>query len=159
MSKPLHLHIRPAVPADIDFILSLVPRLTAFGLPPWRDAGEMIAVDTQVLTDKLTHTPQDTVILVAEDEHNTPLGFIHLQTGNDYYHKVKHGHIADIIVSAEAEGLGIGRALMQKAEEWACAEGFRWLTLGVFAQNTRAREFYTGMGYSEDLIKYGKQLL
>jgi GNAT superfamily N-acetyltransferase len=47
---------------------------------------------------------------------------------------------------------------MGKGEEWARIQGFRWLTLSVFAQNLRAREIYKRLGYGEDIMKYVKEL-
>src|SRR5450432_3700334 len=113
------LKTRPAAKEDKDFIISLIPRLTEFGLPTWRDETGMIAVDTQIMTDKLLNNHSDTAIFIAEDDKDIPLGFIHLQAGNDYYNKEKHGHISDVIVAPGLEGLGIGRLLMDKGEEWA----------------------------------------
>jgi ribosomal protein S18 acetylase RimI-like enzyme len=158
MNRNSNIQIRSASTSDQDFILSLVPRLVEFGPPTWRDVSQMITMDIQVLSDKLMNGSSDIAIFIAEDETGTPLGFIHLQTGNDYYHHDKHGHIANIIVGDEGEGRGIGRLLMEKGEEWARAQGYRWLTLSVFAQNLRAREVYKRLGYGEDIMKSVKEL-
>jgi ribosomal protein S18 acetylase RimI-like enzyme len=158
MSINLNIQIRPATREDQDFILSLLPRLVEFGPPAWRDVPGMIATDRQVLRDKLNNGTPDTVFFIAEDEKGVRLGFIHLQSGNDYYNHDKHGHIANVIVAAEGEGRGIGRLLIEKGEEWARAQGFRWLTLSVFAQNLRAREVYQRLGYGEDIMRYVKEL-
>ena len=153
-----NIHTRPATIKDQDFIISLLPRLTEFGPPSWRDLTAMISTDTQIMIDKLNNRPEGTVIFIAEDEKKVPLGFIHLQAGNDHYYEEKHVHISDIIVSAEAGGRGIGLLLIDKAEDWARAQGFCWITLSVFAQNIRARELYTRLGYGEDIMKYVKVL-
>lgn len=158
MSKHPNINIRPASAGDRDFILSLVPRLVEFGPPTWRNVPRMIATDIQVLTDQLLNHPPDISFFIAEDEKGHPLGFIHLQSGTDYYNHDKHGHIANVIVAPEGEGLGIGRMLIEKGEEWARARGYRWLTLSVFAQNVRAREVYQRLGYGEDIMKYVKEL-
>lgn len=158
MGKGPNIKIRFASASDQDFILSLVPRLTEFGPPTWRDVSQMISTDLQVLRDQLTNQPSDTAFFVAEDERGLPLGFIHLQTGTDYYNHDKHGHIANVIIAPEGEGRGIGRMLIEKGEEWARAQGYRWLTLSVFAQNVRAREVYKRLGYGEDIMKYVKDL-
>ena len=158
MSTNSVIRIRSASFSDRDFILSLVPRLVEFGPPSWRDVSQMITTDIQVLRDTLTNPSPDTAFFIAEDENGIPLGFIHLQTGTDYYHHARHGHIANLIVAREGEGRGIGRLLMEKGEEWARAQGFRWLTLSVFAQNMRARDVYERSGYGEDMMKYVKEL-
>lgn len=154
----LDVRIRPAEKSDKEFVLSLVPRLAEFGPPAWRDAAQMTGVDERVLDDKFVNQPAGTYIFIAEDETGASLGFIHLQTGTDYYNSEAHGHVADIIVAPAGEGRGVGRALMEKGEQWARNRGFRWLTLSVFAQNVRARELYARFGYGEDIMKYVKEL-
>lgn len=152
------MKIRPAEHSDKDFILSLLPRLVEFGPPSWRNPAQMTAADTEVLERVLTTNPSGTVVLVAEDESGTPLGFIHLNTSRDYYTHEAHGHISDIAVASAGEGRGVGRALMAAAEEWARNQGYRWLTLSVFAQNLRARKLYEELGYRVDMMKYLKEV-
>lgn len=118
----------------------------------------MTAKDIEIINDRLHNSPPETAVFIAEDEHGTSLGFIHLTTGTDYYFEDKHGHISDIIVAPEGEGQGIGSRLMAKAEEWARSSGYRRLSLSVFAQNLRAREVYERLGYGADIIKYVKDL-
>jgi ribosomal protein S18 acetylase RimI-like enzyme len=118
----------------------------------------MITTDIQVLTSLLNNQSPDTALFIAEDEDGHPLGFIHLQTGTDYYYHEKHGYISNIIVAPGGEGHGIGRLLMEKGEEWARAQGYRWVTLNMFAQNARAREVYKRLGYGEDIMRYVKEL-
>lgn len=152
------IKIRVARKDDKDFIVSLVPRLTEFNLPSWREAKQMNSVDTEVLSRVLLTNPPESIIFVAEDSDNNRLGFIHLNVSDDYYVSEKHGHISDIIVAPEGEGRGVGKALMAAGEEWARKQGFKWLTLNVFSHNERARKLYEKMGYGEDTIKYLKQL-
>jgi len=154
-----NIQTRSASVGDKEFIISLLPRLAEFGPPSWRDAAQMTATDTQVLSDRLLNQPPGTAIFIAEDDKGVALGFIHLQTGTDYYNHEEHGHIADIVVAPEGEGRGIGRVLIEKGEEWARSQGYRWLTLSVFAQNLRAREIYKRLGYGEDMMKYVKELV
>lgn len=158
MSTNSNIRVRPASTTDQNFILSLIPRLIEFGPPSWRHIPQMITTDIQVLTSLLNNQSPDTAFFIAEDVNGHPLGLIHLQTGTDYYDHEKHGCISNIIVAPEGEGRGIGRMLMEKGEEWARAQGYRGLTLSVFAQNLRAREVYKRLGYGEDIIRYVKEL-
>jgi ribosomal protein S18 acetylase RimI-like enzyme len=158
MIKNSGIRTRPASISDKEFIISLLPRLIEFDPPPWRDGAQMIAVDIQVLSDAIMNPPAGSAIFIAEDDKGVALGFIHLETASEYYNHDKQGHIANIIVASEGEGRGIGRVLMEQGEEWARLQGFRWLTLHVFAQNLRAREFYERLGYGEDIMKYVKEV-
>ena len=159
MSMNSDIRIRPASSGDKEFILSLLPRLVEFGPPSWRDAAQMTATDTQVLSDRLLNQPPGTAIFIAEDADGAALGFIHLHPGTDYYNREDYGYIADVVVAPGNEGRGIGRVLIEKGEEWARAQGYRWLSLSVFAQNLRAREVYKRLGYGEDIMKYVKELI
>lgn len=158
MSTNSIVQTRPASISDKEFILSLLPRLEEFGPPSWRNVTQMLAIDIQMVSDALMNTSSGTVFFIAEDDQGIALGFIHLQTGKDYYYHEAHAHIANMIVAPEGEGRGTGRVLIEKGEEWARSQGFRWLTLSVFAQNIRAREVYQRLGYGEDIMKYVKEL-
>lgn len=152
------VRIRPASPSDREFVISLMPRLVEFGPPAWRDPAQMTAHDTRVITESLLDPKSGAAVLIAEDSDGTPLGFIHLHAATEHYIHEEHGHVEDIIVAPAGEGRGVGRALLEKAEEWARSRGYRWLTLNVFAENLRAREVYKRLGYGEDMVKYVKEL-
>jgi len=55
--------------------------------------------------------------------------------------------VADVAVSPAMQGLGIGRLLMERAQDRARAEGYRMLSLYVLADNSRAIGFYRRLGY------------
>jgi ribosomal protein S18 acetylase RimI-like enzyme len=68
------------------------------------------------------------------------------------------GYISDLAVDKDFEGRGIGRMLLETAEDWARTKGYRLLTLYVFATNARAQHVFEKSGFSRDLIKYAKEL-
>src|SRR5829696_8572749 len=109
MALDSDIRIRPASAGDVDFVTSLVPRLVEFGPPAWRDSQQMTATDARVLSERLLEQTPGTAVFIAEGAGGTPLGFIHLQTGTDYYNREEHGHIGDVIVAPAGEGRGIGR--------------------------------------------------
>lgn len=154
----LNIKVRNARIEDKEFILSLLPRLTEFELPAWREPKQMNSADEEVLSRALLTNPPEAAIFVAEDGDSARLGFIHLNVSTDYYTREKHGHVSDIVVAPAGEGRGVGKTLMLAGEEWAQSRGFRWLTLNVFAHNFRARTLYEKLGYQEDTVKYLKEL-
>ena len=153
-----NLHIRPATSDDIEFVVALLPRRVEFGPPDRRDPGLMMATDREVLTDAIGKPLPATEVLIVQGGSGERLGFIHLTTLTDYYTRQPHGHIADLVVAPEGEGKGIARVLMKAGEAWATRQGFEWITLSVFAQNTHAREVYEGLGYGQDVMRYVKVL-
>lgn len=150
--------IRPAQPTDHEFILSLVPRFSSFDLPPGRTREQLDRANHQALTAKLTAQAAGTATMIAQDAVGVGLGFIHLQTKTDSFTGEPHGHISDIAVAADGEGRGVGQALMRAAEAWARQQGYQLLTLHVFASNMRARRFYAGLGWSEEILTCAKEL-
>ncbi|MBO0721320.1 MAG: GNAT family N-acetyltransferase, partial [Blastocatellia bacterium] len=86
----------------------------------------------------------------------TSLGFIHLHSSIDFFTLEEHGHISVLAVTPSGEGRGVGRTLMEAAEEWARRQGYRLLTLNAFVENHRARKLYHKLGYEEEMIKYLK---
>jgi len=95
---------------------------------------------------------------VAVDPSGKPCGFIHLTLQPDYYTGELNAHITDIVVIAEAEGQGVGKLLMERADEWAREKHARWITLNAFEGNTHARKVYEKAGYEIEWIRYLKQL-
>lgn len=150
--------VRRAARADREAILELVPRLVAFGPPAWRDAAAMSATDGKVIAAALESSGEDPIVLVAVTARNSVTGFIHLRSAIDYYTERKHGHVADIVVAEAYEGRGIGRQLLAAADAWARAQHYKWLTLGVFSENTRAVQLYEQAGFKKDILRLLKPL-
>lgn len=151
------IRIRPAVRLDRDWVLLLAPRLHEFGPPPFRDVSTMDAAVAREIQAGFDRPGPETAILVAEDS-GSPAGFVFLVTDRDYFTGEAHGHISDLVVSPEAEGRGVGRALLAASEEWASGRGYRFLTLNVFEENRRARTLYEKAGYTPEMTKFVKEL-
>ena len=150
------INVRPATADDLPFILSLVPRLVAFDMPPWRDADAVRASSEDLLRQAVTTPPAGSVVLLASS-HNEPLGFVHLETTPEFFTGEPQGYVANLAVKETGEGKGVGKALMEAAEAWTRAQGMRHLTLYVFAGNARARTFYARLGFEEDSLKLVKK--
>ena len=151
------IRIRPYEPGDRDFILSLVGRFSGFELPAWRRAEDVDRTNRTSLAEALEEPDPGSAFLLAEEE-NIPAGFIHLQAQSDYFSGEAHGYISDVAVAPDFEGRGVGRLLLDTAEDWARSKGYSLLTLYVFAGNTHARRVYERFGFQEEVIKYGKIL-
>jgi GNAT superfamily N-acetyltransferase len=152
------IDIRPATIDDAEWILPLSARLHDFGPPAWRPREEMDAAVAASIEAALQAPEEGQVILVAQDEHGDPLGFVHVHSAVDYFTHETHSHISDLAIEREAEGRGVGRALMGAAESWAASRGHRLLTLNVFDANHRARRLYERLGYLPDTTKLVKVL-
>ena len=84
-------------------------------------------------------------VLVAERE-GMVLGYIHGQP----YRTLYHAPVAKVLalsVARDAQGGGVGRALLARLEDWARAAGFSgvWLSSGM--ERAGAHVFYERCGY------------
>jgi GNAT superfamily N-acetyltransferase len=152
------VRVRPATKADRRFIVSVVPRLRAFGDPPLRPAAALDRAERRALERALAVPSRDTTLLVAELDDTGPAGVAYAETSIDYFTGERHGHLAILAVAASGEGQGVGRALLSAVETWATERGYRFITLNVFDGNKRARAVYERAGYWPDTIRYAKEL-
>lgn len=144
------IHVRPYVPADREFLLSLAPRL-AIGIPPWRDPQKMIATARDWIAESIEQHGQKTMVFVAEDEPGERLGFATV-SHSTHFTGVKQAYIGELASSETAEGRGTGKALVLACEQWAREQGYTILSLTTGAANERALGFYRHLGYLDEDI-------
>jgi GNAT superfamily N-acetyltransferase len=70
----------------------------------------------------------------------------------------RYAVVDDVVIKREFRRTGIGRALMEKAHEWALAEGAGSIELNVWEFNQEAIEFYKTLGYETASRKMSKRL-
>ncbi|MGC4105065.1 MAG: GNAT family N-acetyltransferase [Thermomicrobiales bacterium] len=89
--------------------------------------------------------------LVADDERSL-LGVCHVGPDRDADDSVRHGcgEVALIYVLPEAQGRGVGRALLDEACDAMLDLGFTEARLWVLADNAPAIAFYERMGWRAD---------
>lgn len=148
---------RIATPDDLPFLQGLVPRLRGFGPAPLRPARAMDEAEQRAFADALNAPDPGDCVVIAE-LNRVPAGAAMFEEQRDYFTGETHGHLSIIIVEGDAEGRGVGKALLDAAEAWARDRGHRFITLNVFDGNQRARAFYERNGWRPDAVKYLKEL-
>jgi ribosomal protein S18 acetylase RimI-like enzyme len=149
--------IRVANEHDRTFIFELSPRLAEVAVLKWHSDEVVQKMQDEYITEMLikTSTPQTT--LIAEKD-SISLGFIHARSHIDSISGETCGTVPLLAVSPEAQGLGIGKLLVESAENWAKNLGYRLLHLEVFAQNNGAYNFYQKQGFEAETIHMIKPL-
>ena len=150
------IRVRPYIPSDREFVLSLAPRL-AIGIPSWRDPQKMIVSAQGWITGSIEQHGKKTMVFVAENEQGERLGFA---TVSHSIHFTGEGqaYIGELVTFEEAERHGVGKALAQTCEQWAREQGYRILSLATGAANERALGFYRHMGYLNEDVTLVKLL-
>ena len=149
--------IRSATPADRDFLAGLAERLADFDRPTWRSHEEIAEGDRRALFEAIDHPQPGTELFVAELD-GVAAGCLLMWTLEDYFSQQWHAHVSVIAVTKDAEGHGVGRALMEYAEAWARKRGHTSITLSVFEGNRRAQALYERVGYAVEMRRMIKRL-
>lgn len=89
---------------------------------------------------RLAEMPDDVITL---GPIGAPLGFIALRDGEIY----------QLFLSSSARGTGAAKTLMQAGENRLRADGVKQTRFECIPENTRARAFYTKMGWQEGGIE------
>ena len=160
-----------ARPSDRQFVLDLADRLVAFDVPPWREKPELVAGDRRALEQWFARLRQSSHLRqgsggqagAAEDDGEAmyvaeldgrPAGCAYLVTLIDYFNERPHAHLSVLAVSADAEGVGVGTALIDRSVAWAKERGSDRLTLSALVTNSRARALYERKGFGGEYIRY-----
>jgi ribosomal protein S18 acetylase RimI-like enzyme len=74
------------------------------------------------------------------------------------YKKITYGHIPDVFIKEGYRGQGIGKKLLQFAENFLKEKGCDYIELAVRAKNTGAHQLYLELGFEDDLIEMLKKV-
>jgi ribosomal protein S18 acetylase RimI-like enzyme len=134
--------------AGICAVLSEVDALHREALPQvFRDPGTVVrsrAYIASIVED------ENAGLWVAEDEGQI-VGLLNVSARETRDLPIlvprRYAVIENLAVAAAYRRRGIGRALMQVADDWALAKGIEQVELHVYEFNEGARAFYEALGY------------
>jgi GNAT superfamily N-acetyltransferase len=89
----------------------------------------------------------DARLLVAQRAERLVVGWIHVQA-TYMLEADPRAAIWGLVVSEAARGTGVGRALVEAAEDWAIRLGFDAIAVNSNAMRERTRGFYEHLGYA-----------
>jgi ribosomal protein S18 acetylase RimI-like enzyme len=96
-------------------------------------------------------------VFVALSDTGEPLGFATVSE-ETHFTGESQAYIGELATMPEAEGTGVGKALVLACEAWARGCGLRILSLSTGAANARALGFYRHLGFAEEDVKLVKIL-
>jgi ribosomal protein S18 acetylase RimI-like enzyme len=154
--------IREYNPEDIHQLEECFIELQEFErrIEPRRIEGKVVAKKyLQHMFEKCAQTQGKVFVLEA---HDKVAGFVSvwakLKVNGLVNEESEVAYISDLIVMAAYRGQGWGRALLQRAEDYALAQGATMLGIGVLAENTQARGLYNDFGFRENQVEFLKLL-
>lgn len=150
--------IKAAVNDDLPQILALLPELTDFDVPQYRNPDHLWQGDVALLKQCLAGDAPDTHTLLAVDAESNVCGVSIYTMRPELLSSEPSAHLEVLAVDPNCRGQGIGRALIDATESGAKGLGAKSLTLHVFAKNTRARGLYTAANFEEELLRCYKPI-
>jgi ribosomal protein S18 acetylase RimI-like enzyme len=97
--------------------------------------------------------------LVAKTKEGTPAGFVWVaRTHNDSTGQLE-ASLLNQYVAEPYRGQGLGRRLMDKAEEWARLQGLARISLSVGVHNAIGQRLYESLGYQVETLRMTKELI
>ncbi len=141
--KPTPTLVRPAAAGDLLAITALARALGT--------ASEVTDDAASAILGALVEDPR-ALLAVAENEAGVVVGYV-----------LAHRHLAfhaggwvvwieEVVVDAGARRRGIGRDLLNRAEEWAAEHGATHVALA----SRHAGPFYVALGYEDSAVYYKK---
>ncbi|HKI54930.1 MAG TPA: GNAT family N-acetyltransferase [Anaerolineales bacterium] len=104
----------------------------------------------------------DTMYIYIAEENGQALGYIFFKVverdENPFLFARHYLLIDQISVRPEAQGQGVGKALIQQVEVVACELGISSIHLGSWDFNTSAHGFFERMGYEQRYFEFWKML-
>ena len=94
----------------------------------------------------LLERPDEHVVLVAVDDTDRPIGWLHVETSRTL-ETGPMANIAGLVVGEGARSGGIGRALLEAGEAWARERGLPTMQVRSRTSRERAHRFYEREGY------------
>lgn len=148
------IEIRAFSSADSEFLARVTPRIRPADTASPRDPDAMDRFFGELAQGRLLREPGAEAFVATVDDE--PCGLVSIRPDVDYFTGHPRAYVDILVVAKDAEGGGVGRALMNHVERWALAGGFREVVLDVFADNHGAITFYERCGYRPDHIRMAK---
>jgi GNAT superfamily N-acetyltransferase len=99
-------------------------------------------------------------LIIVAVEDGEVVGFIHgfVHFTPDYFGSLKVGTIGHLFVLPEKQGLGLGKKLLEEAEQWLYSKNIHSIGLQVIFENQPAIGFWKKCGYEQELLQFRKMM-
>jgi ribosomal protein S18 acetylase RimI-like enzyme len=95
---------------------------------------------------------------IARAEDGTPAGFVWVARDHNDSTGELEATLLNQYVAEPYRGQGLGRRLLETAEEWARGQGLPQISLSVGVRNTIGQRLYESLGYQVETLRMTKKL-
>jgi GNAT superfamily N-acetyltransferase len=148
----LRITVRPFATEDLPLLARIARRLEPGETASPRDPELVRRYFDRLAQGELLRDPSMEAFTADLDGQGA--GVIAVRPDVDHFTGHARAYVEILVVAPEAEGRGVGRALLRHIEGWARAHRCREVVLDVFAGNTDAHAFYERCGYRPDHIRF-----
>ncbi|MBN1918817.1 MAG: GNAT family N-acetyltransferase [Verrucomicrobia bacterium] len=154
------IHVRKANRKDFDFVLALSVETMQDELSPYEREHtaphKLVSVMARNLRALMASSGMLT--LVAETDDGRPAGFVMVGRSSSVFTDQQQAFVYDLAVASAFRRRGIGRLLMEHAEEHARRLKMGHIALMVDMGNAPARALYARLGFTDAKALMRKQL-
>jgi ribosomal protein S18 acetylase RimI-like enzyme len=164
MSQMTHseFHIEPAREDDWPWIARRQVEIAWLRLEPERQqrlGRQAVEASVARQVERLRHDPGfPSRAFVARADDGTPAGFIWVAKDQNDSTGQMEASLLNQYVDEVYRGQGLGRRLMETAEEWARQQGLSHISLSVGAGNRLGQRLYQSLGYTVETLRMTKKL-
>jgi len=147
------VEIRLGGKQDWPFVYALSKSVMADSVSPWRkqDLDQTVKYRDSMLRGFWRWIEQTGSKVLIAEENGQAVGYLILYLDSrEELTGLLQGWVMDFAVLQEWRGRGIGKALLQAAEDYCRGEGLGYLGLAVTSHNSRALKLYQDFGFAEE---------
>jgi ribosomal protein S18 acetylase RimI-like enzyme len=157
----MKVHIREAKSTDIQLVKKM------FVETSWNYLSEMKkeSLDRERWNRNVTEyfgnalKEENNEVFIAEDEEYRYVGHLIVGQNKGMISELSFGYVYDVFVEEEFRGKGVGKLLLEKAEDYCRKSGYSRIALSVSATNTTAINLYCRTGYQPERIDMAKEIV
>lgn len=148
------MRVRQGNVRDWPFMYALGRDVIPASISPWRKQAmeDTLKYREKILKGFWTWIQQtDSVVFIAETEKEEVMGFLVLfPSSKEELTGVLQAWVMDLAVLPKYRHQGVGRALMESAEQYTREKGIHYLGLAVTSHNHHALHLYETLGFAEE---------
>ncbi len=153
--------VRRMAPGDMDAVVRLWNGEVEYheSIDPRLQVREDAEEGFRRFLSRIAASRADVIVLVA-DSGGEIVGFLigMVRERTPVFVRSRHGYITDIYVDPGFRRRGVGRKLVEAAEEWFISQGLDHVRLQVSAANESGLAFWRSVGFGDYFLELWKEV-